>query len=463
MKKTISIIVIGLFFGCKNEAINSFDTELAFSPPTYEIDPPVEEDIPEKELYSINTAKDTILVSDRGSLINIPANSFVDNTGKIVHDVDVEFTEFSNPADIVFSGIPMEYKDESGIKTFQSAGMCEIEASADGNPVSIAKGKSIDIALRNKAKDSDYNLYFFDRQKGEWIEKETNLEVKNMPLPLKPIIVENVDSNSIVHVEVDESQINEDLQIWDQSKFYLLPGQTPKCKDIDIFWYKVNVVKTDDPDIYVLKFNGTKHGKQVVDVLKVKPIVDPDKYEDALKIFDEKMRKQASMIFQDNEIFKGKPKSADQTIEEIYEQHDYMVEMLEKQHIRDSIRIVNQEAAVEVNKDVMRTFEVNQLGIYNCDRFYARPILVTREFKFLDKGELLEFNYTSLCSPADNAVLPINFVSDATYKIDLSTGIFYFIGIKGKDIYCKKLNSQIPNGTYTIDKISKKELEMLMI
>lgn len=466
MKKTLLFSVTLILFACQNEPEKEFSIEGKIINPTFEITPPIDDFKPQTELFSIDNSKDTILISDHGSFINVPANCFVDLNGEPVSQVEVEFTEFTNPADILLSGIPMEYITNDGNEVFQSAGMCEIGATSNGKEVSIANGKSLDIGLKNQAQDPDFNLYYFDKHKGEWIEKEKSLAVDNSDIPTKPVTLSTIDTSRILTVDVQENTLNMDFRMWDQSNFYLLPGQDPKYHDQGISWYHMEVIKTTNPDIFVLKFLGTSGGEQVVEVLKVQPLVSPSNHDKAMREFNKKMRKHA------NRLLKNKKGSetlmdADNTITQIEKEHKEMKEEMriaqENNRIADSIRIANSYAASEVRNNVMRTFQVNQLGLYNCDRFYIRAILATKSISFKNEGKVLDFNYTYLCSPRDNAVLNYLIVNDGTYKLDISAGKFYFVGIKGKDIFYKEINVNTTNGAHEIKQIDKETLDNLMI
>jgi hypothetical protein len=459
MKKSLLFSVTLILLACQNKSEKELSVDNQIIKPTFEIAPPIDEFKPQTELFSIDNSKDTILISDHGSFIHVPANSFVDKNGEPVTDVEVEFTEFTNPADILLSGIPMEYITEDGNEVFQSAGMCEIGATSNGKEVAIADGKSLDIGLKNQAQDSDYNLYFFDKQKGEWIEKEKALAVDNSVIPTQPVTISTIDTSRILNVDVQENSLNMDFKMWDQSNFYLLPGQDPKYYDQGVYWYNMEVIKTTNPDIFVLKFLGTSGGEQVVEALKVQPLVSAGNHDKAMREFNNKMRKHAKRLIK-NKKEKEELLDADNTVAQIVEEHE---EMKEQVRVADSIRIADSYAASEVRNNVMRTFQVNQLGLYNCDRFYIRAILATKSISFKNEGKALDFNYTYLCSPRDNAVLNYLIVTDGTYKLDISSGKFYFIGIKGKDIFCKEINVNTTNGTHEIEQIDKEVLDDLMI
>ncbi len=105
-------------------------------------------------VFTIHPAADTVLkIGNRGTLLHIPKNSFVNEQGSIVKDpVSIEFKEYTNAAEMAFSGIPMSFKQGGKDCFFSSSGMFDVTGTANGKPVGIAGGKAlkIDYALVKK-------------------------------------------------------------------------------------------------------------------------------------------------------------------------------------------------------------------------------------------------------------------------------------------------------------------------
>lgn len=461
MKKILLLMPILIVFACQEQPATAVNHDIKLAKPTFEITPPVEEFTPHKEVFSIDNTKDTVLISEHGSFVHVPSHCFVNEEGQPATNVEVEFTEYTNPADILFSGIPMEFVTANGNETFQSAGMCEIDASSAGKNVSIAEGKGIDIGLKNRAQDPDYNLYYFDREKGEWVEREKDLPVDTDCIPVKPVTVATIDTSRIVHVDVADYSLNKEFRMWDKTKFYLLPGQEPKYHDSAVYWYNMEVVETTNPELFILKFNGTHGVEQVIEVLKVQPLVTPENHDEAMRLFNRKMRAHAKQLL-GRKAERSTLMDVDETVAQLEQEHIAYKKAKEEERIADSIRWEERYAADQARAEVMRTFEVNQLGLYNCDRFYKREILATKKISFTHHNEIVEFDETFLCSPRDNAVLNYLRATDGTYTLDLSSGTFYFVGLKGKTIFCKEIDLQTSNGSHAIDEVEKEVLERLM-
>jgi hypothetical protein len=471
MKRIAGIIAVSLsLIACDSNPKEQGKIEV--HKPTYTITPPIAEYTPEAEQFEIDATNDTVLISEKGSFISVPANSFIDEAGAIVESVKVDFIEYDNPADILFSGIPMEYTDENETGTFQSAGMCKIEATSDGKTVQIAEDKALSIGMRNKAQEEDYNLYFFNENKGEWVEKEENIAVANAPVT--PILRATADSSRIIHITIRNAKMRPTYRTWDNSEFYMMQGVTPKYTDDEIFWYDMDVIPTADPDQYVVKFKGVSFGQQCVEALLVQPMIDADNYRSEMKAFKKRMRNYAKALLEnDNQIEEDKKAGKlilarienENPVEDIETGREIIarIEKEEKErHLRDSSIIADQQIAEKIQTDVMRTFQVNNLGLYNCDRFYKRAIEKTVDLTFVHNGQNLAFSYAALCAPKDNAVLSYLPFSGMSYGISISPGTFYFIGIQGKQLYSAPITMSTKTGEIQMDVITKSEFERMM-
>ncbi len=123
--------------------------------------------------YEIDASTGGVIKHTTGSELTIPANAFVRPDGTpATGKVNVRYREFHDAVDIFLSGIPMNY-DSSGVKyQLESAGMMEVYANQAGEELSLAKDKSLDMALKNdikKEKNQAYNIYELDPKSKRWI------------------------------------------------------------------------------------------------------------------------------------------------------------------------------------------------------------------------------------------------------------------------------------------------------
>jgi WD40 repeat protein len=99
-----------------------------------------------------------------GTKIQVPQDAFVDKNNKpIVGNVDLEYREFHNAAQILASGIPMTYDSAGVTHQFESAGMFEIRGFQDNEPIFIAKNKGINVDMASFVKGDDFRFYYLDQ------------------------------------------------------------------------------------------------------------------------------------------------------------------------------------------------------------------------------------------------------------------------------------------------------------
>ncbi|MEL6629963.1 MAG: hypothetical protein AAFQ83_00765 [Bacteroidota bacterium] len=136
-----------------------------------------------------------------GTILRIQDARFVDAQQQPIEGaVDIQVKEFMDVADILMSGITMRYDSGDTDHILQSAGMIEVRANHNGQPVFMADGAEIEIDLATGNGADGYNLYYLDEQNAQnWsFIRTSTAEVnpafaareaqkkKTQPLPLKP-------------------------------------------------------------------------------------------------------------------------------------------------------------------------------------------------------------------------------------------------------------------------------------
>lgn len=133
--------------------------------------------LPKSESFTISPADPQTITTNNGTQIFIPKNSLVYDNGKPVKDpVNVSFTSYYSLTDIAVSGINMNYQNSS----FSSAGMFNISASANNQPVQLKKGSDMKIAFKSNDAGQSYNYYVYDSIKRTWTQtgKDTISKIK---------------------------------------------------------------------------------------------------------------------------------------------------------------------------------------------------------------------------------------------------------------------------------------------
>ncbi len=119
---------------------------------------------------SISNSSNELVEYKTGSKIHVPANAvtYLDGT-PVTGDYTLQYIEFRNPADIVYSGIPMTYNSGQKEYNFNSVGMYEIRAEQDGKELALQKPITVDFNCTEQEADVDF--YELDDNTGEWKKK----------------------------------------------------------------------------------------------------------------------------------------------------------------------------------------------------------------------------------------------------------------------------------------------------
>lgn len=160
--------------------------------------------------FTVDNAKGGVFSHPSGSQIHIPANAVVYANGKpVLGNYTVSYTEYRNPAEILFSGLPMDFKDKTGSYLFNSAGMYEIRGTKDGQKLTLQKDISVDFNCTKKA--PGVNFYEMDDQTGEWtvLKKDLFAQANNQEPPKEQVFVKinakNAEANE--REEIKEAKI----------------------------------------------------------------------------------------------------------------------------------------------------------------------------------------------------------------------------------------------------------------
>lgn len=103
------------------------------------------------------------------SMLHIPAHAFVDINGRVVTgQVEIKMKEYTNVAEIAFSGIPMHFHSEGEKYDFNSSGMFEIKGSCSGSPIFIAPDKTLKIDYKLAQKNDNTHFYYLNPAINVW-------------------------------------------------------------------------------------------------------------------------------------------------------------------------------------------------------------------------------------------------------------------------------------------------------
>ena len=132
------------------------------------VDPPIQGVDVTYKTYEVAAEQGGRLTFDK-SVIEIPANAFLDKNGKVVNgEVKINYREFKNPEQIFLSGITMQYDSLGTNYQFSSAGMVEFNAyDEDGKELYANPQAQVKVNMICNNNSPEYNLYTLEND-GSW-------------------------------------------------------------------------------------------------------------------------------------------------------------------------------------------------------------------------------------------------------------------------------------------------------
>lgn len=306
-------------------------TALAVKPPIPGIDVPFNS-------YAVPVAKGMVIETATGTTIEIPANAFVDEDGKLVEgEVNIKFREFHNATDIISSGIPM-HNPETG-EYMETAGMFEMQGEQNGAAIFVKGDMDIQVNLASYNEGDNFNFYKLGSKDCRWEDKGTGkakpnklkkaqLDKLDNALPQKPIKPRKraQAENFVFDLDVNYSMFPELKTfrgiLWE----YAGKGKNPEKNDwiFESNWDKINLAKSDETGYFELTLlNKNKSFKTLV-----RPILNDENYEEALAEFS------ASKMEAYTKVKKAQ---------------------------------AEERSRLAMQADLTRSFDVNGFGIYNWD------------------------------------------------------------------------------------------------
>lgn len=160
--------------------------------------------------YKVKAEQGAKIEHKTSSKIIIPKNAFVNKQGHdIVGDVEIQYREFHNQAEIITSGIPMQY-DSAGIKsTLESAGMFDIKGFQNGEAVYINPKKTITVELSSANTENRFNQYVLDTIAKNWVYQKHDV-IKPVEKTTKKDIAKTEQSSELSPKAIElQKQIDE--------------------------------------------------------------------------------------------------------------------------------------------------------------------------------------------------------------------------------------------------------------
>lgn len=426
-------------------------------------------------IFSVNAGAGGLFDFKTGSMFSVPENAFVDADGNVVSgDVEIRYREFHDAADFFVSGIPMTYDSAGTTYQFESAGMMEMLAFKNGEELTMAAGKTINVELASNYSGTEYNLYKLDEPLNNWscLGKDKVKNKEGLPVVAveesvedpKPAFEEDPEFK-VVEAEIVEAKAETSKAISALPTLKAKPYAPKKVND-DKYTFDIAVDPKEFPEIAVFKDvlfevgaenksfskkmygvvwdeatikEGTKKGLNYELTLKkstkkymfiVYPVFEGADYDVAVKDYQNKFAKYKVAL--------QKRKAAEKRIDEEY-QEKLAAFQLRQEAVkrRYEAKMNSRFARMGTEEKVKRLFAINSFGVYNCDNPIAYPTGVTTSAELLKENKkrvacydifLVDRQKNALFSYAKNPISKFSFNPESSNLLwTVENGVLYWL------------------------------------
>jgi len=366
---------------CKNDSTKCF------------IQPPLANIRIDYDTSLTDNHKSCVIETTAGTVIHVPENAFVrENGDAVTGPVTILYREFHNPVDIFLSGIPMRY-DSAGVNNiFESAGMIDVRAFEGDIPLKLAEGKSLDIDMVSNDNDPNFNLYYLDTVKRNWVYVGKDKITEKCPLEEKEVA--NIPAKNVKPEPVLIAKSN-----------YVKPGKADKSKNI----FKVKYDEKQFPEFAIYKniffevdesanaFNKSWY-KINWDLIALKRVsVENNRYEIRLQKRDSIVKLMSHAVINEKEY--------ENAIKTYQANTPASKETSRAQAAKPDMNgAMVADLKESINNRVTRSFSVFQLGTWNCDRPYPVPDMIG----FPQAIAMVDNNTQKVVSCPQVYVVPLN-------------------------------------------------------
>ena len=277
MKNILYTLLVLNLISCQSEkATTTISKANVFEKPIKNVDVPL-------QVQTVDSEKGDTLYLANNTQIIIPKNAFVDSLGSpIKGEVEIYFQEYHTEAEVILSGIPMQYDSAGTEYTFETDGMFKISGKQKGSRIEIAPDKSLKVKTQSYKEDTPCFNYYTQNKEGEWSYKLT----KNRELNTEKVIQQEIAKIKVL----DENAVGLDLKINykkypDLKKFknisWMYNGNKPDTLKIELLanveWNEFELEKTDE-SLYSYLLVGKNKSHNFV--LPITPAFSEDELEE---------------------------------------------------------------------------------------------------------------------------------------------------------------------------------------
>lgn len=393
---------------------NSKSKKAFIAPPISKLNVPYQK-------FKLKNDQGATLVTQSNSKIKIPKNAFIDKKGEtIIGDVEIQFREFHDQADIIASGIPMKY-DSAGIQShLESAGMIDIKGFQNNDPIFINPKKEITVELQSTQSADKFNMYALDTVAQNWIylHRDNSLKgqlekkgVKRTFSQVDSVMNENAITKKL-RKQIDEIPPKIDIEKATYSKkINQLPKSIEPTKPAKAIEgrpkFQLDVSAKEFPELATFKnmvfevgsenknyssnlseitwssaeiSEGTQRGKNYLLTLKLRerveklivyPALTGKDYDEAIKAYDTKYSEYknvlAKRLAEEKRLKLEFEKKQAEYIAQQKKLNDDLVKERIKIRQEQEKELANQFNSIGNNQKVVRVFQISNFGIYNSD------------------------------------------------------------------------------------------------
>jgi hypothetical protein len=478
----------------KNKAAHEITTTSATnksSKSTF-IQPPSGKLKSKNSVYRIDAAKGASLTHSTSTKINIPGNVLVNKAGRqIVGEVTIEYKEMKDLGDALLNGIPMAYDSAGKHNNLETAGMFDIRAYQNGEPVFLKQGENIEIRLASENTENRFNQYFLDTVKQNWIYlkkdelslqkeiKTTNIgntnnqklqslqneievilphkidsvttqytrSVKQLPVPAEPNKPEKSSGKRPVFVIDASTKDYPELAAYENTVFEVGNENKNYSKELhDITWNDVRILPGPQKGKnYILRLSYRNRSEELV----VYPVVQAGDFEKAQQRYEKQFQSYQQKLQMREEQEQRLLKEMQSKQEIYFAQQKIKKEEYEKEQMRQALlyresqtrQLTSGFSAASNASKAERVFKINQFGIFNSDCPHPVPVenSIRPVFVMEGKGNLVLPDRIYLIDHQAKTVVGYD-AQNATISFDNPD--FYSICVfrQGKVFVCSKNN-----------------------
>lgn len=355
MKKHLLKILVAVlafmsvFFLLKTNKKDKDDYFQGIRPPVSSMDVPY-------DAYEFDADKGTTIERPNGTMIRIPANAFVDSSGnKVNGKVVLKVREFHQANDIFSAGISMS-TDSSRTQFLESAGMIDLRAFSNSKALELAEGSQAEISLAAFRNAAGYQLYHMEKDKN-WIVSDTFSTVKNTRKQ------NMLDSLQLVLTQASKQDIIFDM--------VTNLEEVPYLKAFNGLKWKISKKDVDDELMNAMRVNW--------DEVSVKPVfLSTKKYRLVFKKTIPTNDKDMMRKYQVTATpLKNGAELSKNEMNFMYQNYDSVKLLVDAETER-----------VKLQTDLVNSFKINKMGIWNCDKLMNLTDLVYKEVAFNFKKQI---------------------------------------------------------------------------